>query len=80
MDSLVPKGFKIDQVAAIKKNLSEKLNSETLSAVSLAAEEAQKDIQRALGEGALDDLASNAAKTLLEGGMISGLVNKTFNT
>ena len=49
-------------------------------AATLAAEEAQKDITRALKDtSGVVDMASDQIKVLLEGGSTTGKENKTFN-
>ena len=78
MDSIVPSGFNLAQVKSLKKTVSERLN--IADAATLAAEEAQKDITRAIADTqGVVDMASDEIKVLLEGGSTTGKENKTFN-
>ena len=78
MDSIVPSGFNLAQVKSLKKTVTERLN--IADAATLAAEEAQKDITRALKDASgVVDMASDQIKVLLEGGSTTGKENKTFN-
>ena len=79
MDSIVPSGFKASQVGKIKQAVTDRLN--IADATTLASEEAQKDISRALKDASgVVDVASTEIKTLLQGGTTTGDENQTFNT
>lgn len=78
MDSIVPQGFKMLQSKELKGFTKDRLA--ILDATSLAAEEAQKDIARALKDaGGLKEIMASDAKILLEGGTITDTLN-SFTT
>ena len=78
MDSIVPQGFKMLQSKELKGFTKDRLA--ILDATSLAAEEAQKDIARALKDaGGLKEIMASDAKILLEGGTITDSLN-SFTT